>query len=97
MTDVLDRLRDRDPAAHVRAEPPAHLLAQITDTPRATGARSFPRLEFTGGIGNRRAKFDFQPDGKTKVTLEFQAAINKKYKEYKEFNLEGFRTFNYKY
>lgn len=53
--------------------------------------------EFTGGIGNRRAKFDFQPDGKTKVTLEFQAAINKKYKEYKEFNLEGFRTFNYKY
>lgn len=44
MTDVLDRLRDRDPAAHVRAEPPAHLLAQITDTPRATSARGFPRL-----------------------------------------------------
>lgn len=52
--------------------------------------------EFMGGTGNRTAKFDVQPDGKVKVTLQFITALKKEYKEYKEYNLEGIKTFKYK-
>lgn len=52
--------------------------------------------EFMGGTGNRTAKFDVLPDGKVKVKLQFMTALKKEYKEYKEFNLEGVKTFKYK-
>ena len=50
---------------------------------------------FMGGTGNRTAKFDVQPDGKVKVSLQFITALKKEYKEYKEYNLEGIKTFKY--
>lgn len=52
--------------------------------------------EFTGGVDNRTAKFNLQPDGKVKVTVLFKTALKKEHKEYKEFNLEGVKTFKYK-
>jgi catechol 1,2-dioxygenase len=52
--------------------------------------------EFSGGVDNRTAKFDIQPDGKVKVTVLFITAIKKEYKEYKETRLEGIKTFDYK-
>ena len=48
--------------------------------------------EFTGGSGNRTAKFEVQPDGKVKVKLQFITAMKKEYKEYKEYNLEGVKA-----
>jgi catechol 1,2-dioxygenase len=52
--------------------------------------------EFSGGIDNRTAKFDLQPDGKVKVAVRFITAVKKGSKEYKESNLEGIKTFKYK-
>ncbi|MGN6491262.1 MAG: hypothetical protein ACTHLE_04645, partial [Agriterribacter sp.] len=52
--------------------------------------------EFAGGVDNRTAKFDVQPNGNVKVIFQFITAVKKEYKEYKEHNLEGIKTFKYK-
>lgn len=51
--------------------------------------------EFIGGIDNRKVKFDLQPDGKVKVSVQFMTAIKKEFKEYKEYNLTGIKMFKY--
>ena len=52
--------------------------------------------EFSGGLDNRTVKFELQPGGNVKVKVLFITAIKKEYKEYRETNLEGIKTFKYK-